>query len=405
MLSFHCRSSHALGLRCLPMLVVRYTASRSPIARVDVEGNVKMPSWSLHSFLKDALLPAGYPNTVAPTYAKYLLYATSSNVFSSAGYVLGTTAMLDTLGVGTSSSAVVAGASAWILKDGLGMLFSTYVASRFGPMADSNPRRAFLYGQGISATAPWIEATTLLFPATFLLWGSLGTVAKSAGSLLLSSSRVVMHSKLARSSNLGDITSKANAQNMYTYIAGMTLGLHLPSNGLFLLGSLLLCSGSQFILARAAVDVLSLPKPLTPPHWSETILFKTIPSKIMQQKNNNDRSVWLYYPSRGSQRCNVLVCGTGKIEIEEGKDNNDRTSMVVRGMNSEDCNTYLPWIEYYLYRQHSGQPWQVGWQELEAITRIHDAEVTPKDWQEVSSIQELSRRFPMLVMDIDQSHR
>jgi len=187
-------------------------------------------------------LPAGYPDSVAPTYRRHAVFCFFSGVAGSAGMVLSTQCLLLAIGVvGDGAEAgVMAGALNWVLKDGLGQLGGVLFASRMGEskIFDSSPKRwrtvAALCLDVASLMEVSLATATVFSGNSYFVVGvaSLANVMKNIGFLAASASRAKLNQSLSLKGNLADFTAKAGSQSIAASLMGTSLGISLS----FLMG-------------------------------------------------------------------------------------------------------------------------------------------------------------------------
>eukprot|EP00611_Tribonema_gayanum_P000606 TRINITY_DN10437_c0_g3_i2.p1 TRINITY_DN10437_c0_g3~~TRINITY_DN10437_c0_g3_i2.p1 ORF type:complete len:536 (-),score=220.39 TRINITY_DN10437_c0_g3_i2:367-1974(-) len=174
------------------------------------------------------ILPAGYPDSVRPGYARYVRWQLSSMVCTSAAGVLSTQALLHAVGLG-AGAVPLAAALNWVVKDGLGQLggiaFSALVNTRF----DANPKMWRMVAALSLDCSTALELLAPLFPAHFLPLAAIANAGKNVSFLAATASRAAIHNAFAARENLADVTGKAGAQNILSSMCGMGLGIALSA--------------------------------------------------------------------------------------------------------------------------------------------------------------------------------
>ncbi|KAG5177456.1 vitamin B6 photo-protection and homoeostasis-domain-containing protein [Tribonema minus] len=174
------------------------------------------------------ILPAGYPDSVRPGYARYVRWQLSSMVCTSAAGVLSTQALLHAVGLG-AGAVPLAAALNWVVKDGLGQLggiaFSALVNTRF----DANPKMWRMVAAVSLDCSTALELLAPLFPAHFLPLAAIANAGKNVSFLAATASRAAIHNAFAARENLADVTGKAGAQNILSSMGGMGLGIALSA--------------------------------------------------------------------------------------------------------------------------------------------------------------------------------
>lgn len=175
----------------------------------------------------------------------------SRHVFRSAYYVLGTTSLLHALGLNASGLPVSA-ALQWVLKDGLGMGAKLAVSTRLASSFDAEAKRWRMTGDTLMAVGAAVEISTLLKPSYFLLFASAAALLKeTAGAVSGPPYRVFLDS-FAISANIGDVSSRGEAQVVFGNLVGLGFGVAVAS----LLGKL--SDNAIFAPTFAAYSVLAV---------------------------------------------------------------------------------------------------------------------------------------------------
>ncbi|CAB9514261.1 Protein root UVB sensitive [Seminavis robusta] len=195
---------------------------------------------SLQQYLFDNVithfLPAHYPHSVAPGYAKFSILAFSASAAGSAAMVLSTQTLLLAVGVVGASShnnaSIMAGALNWVLKDGIGQLGGVIFASRMGHTKkfDSDPKRLRMLAALCLDGASLLEILSPFVLSTWVLpLACVANIGKNIGFLTASASRAAIHQSLARQGNLADVTAKSGTQSMGAGLVGTALGIGLST--------------------------------------------------------------------------------------------------------------------------------------------------------------------------------
>lgn len=185
-------------------------------------GLIKEWLWNLSTTF---LLPLDYPQSVSPDYGNFVIWNICRNMFRKAHYVLGTTALLHALGVGKSTALPISATLNWVLKDGLGMGTKALISSRVAPIVDRDAKRWRVIGDSLMAVASSIEMLSPLHPASFLIFGSVSSLIRQAADAMSGPCyRVFLHS-FAIDSNIGDVSSRAEAQVVLGNLLGLGLGV------------------------------------------------------------------------------------------------------------------------------------------------------------------------------------
>lgn len=179
-------------------------------------------------------LPARYPDSVTPGYARFAGCCFCASVAGSAAMVLSTQTLLLAVGVvGSKETAtVMAGALNWVLKDGIGQLGGVWFASRMSQAGsakfDADPKKWRMVAALSLDAATLLEIMSPLVPSVWVLpIASVANVGKNIGFLTASASRAALHQSLAIRGNLADVTAKSGSQSMAAGLIGTSLGIGL----------------------------------------------------------------------------------------------------------------------------------------------------------------------------------
>jgi hypothetical protein len=190
----------------------------------DNENNVKPTNFVRH-WLTKLYLPEHYPSSVGPNFASYSGWLMLQNTVGSAAYVLSTSALLTSIGIGTTTALPLAATVNWVLKDGLGSLGMIGYAAYYGQRFDRDAKTTKWRADALFNVGVLLELLTPLVPGLFLPLASLANVAKGIGGLAAGASKAALHQTLARRDNLGDVTAKLYSQGITAYLLGMLLGI------------------------------------------------------------------------------------------------------------------------------------------------------------------------------------
>jgi hypothetical protein len=191
----------------------------------DVRGSLER----MRAGVTGLLLPEGGTNAVTSDYWTFTKFSFLRIMASSAGAVLGTRSMLRAVGVGAAAAAAGSAALNWVLKDGLGRCGAIAAASAIGNRFDNDSKTYFLAGDIAYELGVGIELCAPLFPGLFLLVGSLANALKSTSYMMRLPPRAAFLKSFARRENVGDLSAKANAQEVVAGMIGMGLGIALSS--------------------------------------------------------------------------------------------------------------------------------------------------------------------------------
>lgn len=167
-------------------------------------------------------LPEGFPESVGPSYASYSVWRGLQNIISAMTAVMSTQALLSAVGVGSSAS--VAAATSWVLKDGFGSL-GKLLTARMGGMFDSESKMYRLASDVLFDIGISLELVTPLFPGSFLVLAAAGNFIKSVSTTMGIACRNSVLATFVLRENLGEISSKNDAQNTVANLTGLALGI------------------------------------------------------------------------------------------------------------------------------------------------------------------------------------
>ena len=88
-------------------------------------------SLNWQAWFRTTFLPIGFPRSVKPEYFEYQFFDSIQALCSYLRGVMCTQALLAGAGVGSASATAFAAAIQWVVRDGIGMLFSVLFAVRF----------------------------------------------------------------------------------------------------------------------------------------------------------------------------------------------------------------------------------------------------------------------------------
>ena len=173
-------------------------------------------------------LPKDYPNSIEKGYSNYAIYQTIGFIFSTAGSVLSTQALLYSLGLNEGSLPLAVTLN-WIIKDGLGQFGGIIFGSLINNQFDQNPKKWRLISSILIDLSAFIELLTPLYPKYFILFASIANIGKNISYLSASASRVAIHKSFIIYENLGDVTVKTGSQMTLGSLLGTTFGIFLST--------------------------------------------------------------------------------------------------------------------------------------------------------------------------------
>ena len=180
-------------------------------------------------YAQKIFFPVGYPTSVSQDYAKFQIMNNLQHYSNSICFVLGTQALLSSVGL---SSGVALGGSAainWVLKDGLGAIGTVILASRkaVSKNIDNNPKHSMLIGSLLFYIGSALEMVTPYYPPLFIVFASISNTFKSLGGLMLGSCKAIVNKNFANNQNLADVTAKSQSQSVAAHLGGVGTGILL----------------------------------------------------------------------------------------------------------------------------------------------------------------------------------
>jgi hypothetical protein len=170
-------------------------------------------------------LPNGYPNSVAPGYAKFTILFTVSMFCITLMSFISTQALFVALGSTMTKASLYSAAYIWVLKDGIGQMGAILFAGKYGSNFDEDIKRWRFICMILMNISIIIEMTTLRFPGAFIYLASLANVGKNVTFLCASATRANINLRFAKKNNIGDIAGKTVTQFTTASLIGIGVGL------------------------------------------------------------------------------------------------------------------------------------------------------------------------------------
>lgn len=300
-------------------------------------------SKGLFEQLLEPLLPANWERCTPATYIEWVIWRIGRHVFRKAYYVLGTTSLLMSLGVGSKESIAISASLKWVLKDGVAMGTRLFVSTNLARLVDESPKRFFFIGDSLKALSVGVEILSLTNRGLFLLCGSAAALLRDAGGAMSSPSYRVFLDAFALCGNIGDVSSRSEGQEVVGDLIGLGLGVTTAwtlnqvfdyDNGLI---PTLICYGMLVILhlsctARAIslvdINTLNLQR-------VDRVLdayFNTGCVPPVAEVNRSERFVAAWEASEGGRRT-LLGRSVGEfhrsgLAIKRGKERGDQFAVV-----------------------------------------------------------------------------
>lgn len=114
-------SSYITGAKTCYQLTHVGFLGRNEIIQIKPRSNFIYKFLGVYSFLKEVILPNGYPGSVSKDYLEYQIWDTCQAFCSTIIGAFKTRAVLKGVGVGDSTASALSAAITWILRDGIGM--------------------------------------------------------------------------------------------------------------------------------------------------------------------------------------------------------------------------------------------------------------------------------------------
>lgn len=182
------------------------------------------PLRRIRQFLLNTFLPN---SDVIPEYYRFIRLRAIQRLISSTNNVLGTQALLYSLGI-KSKHLGIAAATSWVLKDTLGKLARVFWAGKFGRKFDSDAKKWRFRSALFFAAGNALEIVTYLFPTLFLISAATGNALKQIAMLTASATRNTIYKSFSRTAdNIGELTAKGEAQIAVVDLIGMCIGVGL----------------------------------------------------------------------------------------------------------------------------------------------------------------------------------
>eukprot|EP01138_Halocafeteria_seosinensis_P013738 gb/GECG01014029.1/.p1 GENE.gb/GECG01014029.1/~~gb/GECG01014029.1/.p1 ORF type:complete len:570 (+),score=39.46 gb/GECG01014029.1/:1-1710(+) len=171
------------------------------------------------------LLPAGYPKTVRPGYARYQILDGVQGLCSYLRGILCTHAVLIGIGVGNENATAIAATLNWIARDGSSLLgslaFSWWGGEKFG----HDMKFWRLFADAINDVGLTLELLAPLVSGfNFLVVTCLASVCKSLCGVAAGCTKSTISQHFAISNNLADVSAKETAQENVVTLVGLLMG-------------------------------------------------------------------------------------------------------------------------------------------------------------------------------------
>lgn len=185
----------------------------------------RLKSARLFERLVEPLLPTNWEECTPGTYVEWVYWRIGRHIFRKAYFVLGTTSLLMSLGIGSNESIAISASLKWVLKDGIAMGTRLLVSTNLARLVDESPKRFFFIGDSLKALSVCVEILSLTNRDLFLLCGSAAALLKDAGGAMSGPSYRVFLDAFALCGNIGDVSSRSEGQEVIGDLIGLGLGV------------------------------------------------------------------------------------------------------------------------------------------------------------------------------------
>jgi hypothetical protein len=206
----------------------------------------------------DYLLPQGFPDSVAPQYAKYMGWRGVQYFFGGAMSVFTTRSLLGAVGIANKHSGEAAAAINWVVKDGAGRM-GRFLFARWGRELDCELKQFRLGGDILMEAGAALELSTALAPRLFLPLACTANLAKNLAAVAASSTRAPIYKTFALQNNLADVTAKGESVANLADVLGTICGILLAKANLPVIPTFAVLSCGYLLASRREVDSVELP--------------------------------------------------------------------------------------------------------------------------------------------------
>ena len=175
----------------------------------------------------DTYLPKDFPDSCAPEYLPFTVYALIGATCTSSMMFLSTQSLFVALGGSSSQAQLAAAAYTWVLKDGIGQLGGILFASRYGGYFDEDIKKWRYFAMVTLNISILIEILTLKYPHLFLFLASTANMGKNICFLMAAASRAQINMRFAKANNIADIAGKSVSLFTTSSLLGMGIGIGL----------------------------------------------------------------------------------------------------------------------------------------------------------------------------------
>lgn len=204
--------------------------------------------------IKRTLFPEGGKDAVTEDYWSFSFWSFIKSAVSASTSVLGTQGLLRAVGVGANASVASSAAINWVLKDGLGRIGCILAASIIGNKFDNDAKLFVFLGDMMYEVGIFLEILAPLCAHVFLIVASVANAFKSMSYMSRLPPRAAILKSFATRENVGDVSAKANSQDVVSGLFGLLLGIQVS----FFVGSSIWKSLVVFLVSSTIVAIASL---------------------------------------------------------------------------------------------------------------------------------------------------
>ena len=206
------------------------------------------------TLVQRTFFPDGGREAVAADYWGFSYWTFVKSAISASTSVLGTQGLLRAVGVGASAAVASSAAINWVLKDGLGRIGCMLFASVIGNKFDDDAKFFVFLGDLMYEVGILLEILSPLCASFFLVIASVANAFKSMSYMSRLPPRAAILKSFAVRENVGDVSAKANSQDVVAGLFGLVLGIQVS----FFVGASVWKSLCVFAASGALVCLSSL---------------------------------------------------------------------------------------------------------------------------------------------------
>lgn len=204
--------------------------------------------------MQRTFFPDGGRDAVAEDYWGFSVWTFLKSAVSASTSVLGTQGLLRAVGIGANTSIASSAAINWVLKDGLGRIGCILAASVIGNKFDNDAKFFVFLGDMMYEFGILLEILAPTCAHIFLVVASFANAFKSMSYMSRLPPRAAILKSFAIRENVGDVSAKANSQDVVSGLFGLLLGIQIS----FFVGTSVWKSLVVFTISAAIVAVSSL---------------------------------------------------------------------------------------------------------------------------------------------------